>query len=127
MLGVKYRETIEMGDTFLSPAQIKDVIHNLRLTYRGDNYNLISKCGMNVILTARNCNDFSNEFCSIIVGKGIPSYINRCASVANWMSKKTTQLKGFIDKLEIKSPTLNSTSNPEAAVSSNQPKEITPN
>ena len=43
VLGVKYRETIEMGNTFLSPEQVKDVVHNLKVIYHGDNYNLISK------------------------------------------------------------------------------------
>ena len=115
-----------MGETFLSPAQIKDVIRNMRLTYRGDNYDLIAKCGRRAALTARNCNNFSNELCTIIVGKGLPAYINRCANVANWMSKKTNQFKGLVAKLEIKSPTLNSTSTPETAVCSENSAKETP-
>ena len=33
-----------------------------------------------------NCNHFSNDLCKIIVGKEIPSYVNRCAKVASWFS-----------------------------------------
>ena len=77
-------------------------------------------------ISCRNCNNFSNELCTIIVGKGIPAYINRCASVANWMSKKGTQLKGFIDKLEIKSPALKSASTSEVGVCSDNSVKATP-
>ena len=77
-------------------------------------------------ISCRNCNNFSNELCIIIVGKGIPAYINRCASVANWMSKKGTQLKGFIDKLEIKSPALKSASTSEVGVCSDNSVKETP-
>ena len=77
-------------------------------------------------VSCRNCNNFSNELCTIIVGKGIPAYINRCASVANWMSKKGTQLKGFIDKLEIKSPALKSASTSEVGVCSDNSVKETP-
>ena len=77
-------------------------------------------------ISCRNCNNFSNELCTIIVGKGIPAYINRCASVANWMSKKHNQLKGFVDKLEIKSPTIKSASTPEAGVCSDNSVKETP-
>lgn len=41
--GVRYRETITMGNTFLSPVQVKDVVHNLKVTYRGDNYHMLEQ------------------------------------------------------------------------------------
>ena len=40
VLGVTFRETLFMGNTYLSPKQIEDVISNLRVFFTGDNYHL---------------------------------------------------------------------------------------
>ena len=41
--GAEYRETIFMGTTYLSDKQIRDVIHDLKKTYTGDNYQMIQQ------------------------------------------------------------------------------------
>ncbi|KAK8791326.1 hypothetical protein WA171_002273 [Blastocystis sp. BT1] len=84
--GVRYRETITIGTTFLSPAQVKDVVRNLKVTYRGDNYHMLEQSSFVIELMYSNCNHFSNDLCKIIAGKEIPSYVNRCAKVASWFS-----------------------------------------
>ncbi|KAK8801053.1 hypothetical protein WA538_003897, partial [Blastocystis sp. DL] len=95
--GAEYRETIFMGTTYLSDKQIRDVIHDLKKTYTGDNYQMIQ----------HNCNNFSNDFCKILVGKEIPSYVNRCAAIANWVSGVASNVATLVDKLEIPTPQLN--------------------
>ena len=41
--GAQYRETIFMGITYLTDAQIRDVVQNLKQTYTGDNYQMIQQ------------------------------------------------------------------------------------
>ena len=70
----------------MSPAQVKDVVRNLKVTYRGDNYHMLEQSSFVIELMYSNCNHFSNDLCKIIAGKEIPSYVNRCAKVASWFS-----------------------------------------
>lgn len=41
--GVKYRETLLVGPTYLTPDEIQDVIKGLEKKFRGDTYNLINR------------------------------------------------------------------------------------
>ena len=43
VIGVKFRETIFMGNTYLSPMQIRDVISNLKVLFTGKNYNMLEQ------------------------------------------------------------------------------------
>ena len=92
IVGAVFRETICMGSTYLSPQQIRDVVHNLRLSFTDSNYNMVTQCVRVDSVMNSNCNHFSNEFCKIIVGKEIPSYINRCASIAGHFPSLTTSI-----------------------------------
>ena len=101
---MKFRETILIGSTYLSPEEIKEVISNMEKTFRGDNYNLTHQYLFLYLITYRNCNTFSNEFCKIIVGKEIPKHINRCASVANWFSGVGNRISHFVNDLDLNKP-----------------------
>jgi len=43
VIGVKYRETLLIGTTYLSPSQINDVISNLKVLFTGTNYNMLEQ------------------------------------------------------------------------------------
>ncbi|KNB43778.1 hypothetical protein JH06_2293 [Blastocystis sp. subtype 4] len=74
--GARFRESINMGMTYFSNAEIDRKIDNLRDIYRGDQYHVVLK----------NCNHFSNDLCIALLDTPIPSYINRCATIASWFS-----------------------------------------
>jgi len=68
----KLREQIDMG-TFVGALQDINVVIN-RLTddgFKGTQYDLVAK----------NCNAFSERFCVELVGKSIPGWVNRAASI----------------------------------------------
>ena len=43
IVGAVFRESLFMGLTYLSPQQICDVIHNLKLSFTDSNYDMISQ------------------------------------------------------------------------------------
>lgn len=100
IVGAVFRETICMGSTYLSPQQIRDVVHNLRLSFTDSNYNMVTQCVRVDSVMNSNCNHFSNEFCKIIVGKEIPSYINRCASIAGHFPSLANHIIDYINSPE---------------------------
>jgi len=71
----KYKKTEKVGTTLLTRTQIQTLISKMGSEYPNNTYNLI----------ARNCNHFSDDLCKrISKGKnGIPSWVNRSASMAN--------------------------------------------
>lgn len=70
-----YKKTEKVGTTLLTRTQIQTLIAKMGSEYPNNTYNLI----------ARNCNHFSDDLCKrISKGKnGIPSWVNRSASMAN--------------------------------------------
>ncbi len=65
---VQFFQTIEIGISPLTHAQIISKLDKLKERYPGNTYNLIS----------RNCNHFANDFCrEIMGGRGIPGWVNR--------------------------------------------------
>ncbi|XP_068683860.1 deubiquitinase DESI2-like [Montipora capricornis] len=70
----KFRETLAMGTTNLSPSEVEDLVKSMGLDYQGRSYHLIDK----------NCNHFTSEFCQALCNKPIPGWVNRLASVSSY-------------------------------------------
>lgn len=69
----RYRQTIFMGYTFLSPEEVAALLGDFIEEYPGDDYDLLR----------RNCCHFADEMC-IKLGVGhIPSWIYRFARIAS--------------------------------------------
>ncbi|KAI9678616.1 MAG: hypothetical protein M1817_005673 [Caeruleum heppii] len=58
-------EVIPMGETFLPEDVIAEYLVSLKAIYTPESYDL----------WVRNCNSFSNDFATFLVGKGIPQHI----------------------------------------------------
>jgi len=68
--GVTYYKEICMGST---DKNIAATIRGLRESYSRGSYDILTK----------NCNNFSEAFCKRLVGKSIPSWVNRLARTGN--------------------------------------------
>jgi len=68
-VGVKYRESVDIGDVVVSPQEMEVLVEELSAKYLGNTYHMLN----------RNCNHFSNELCERLTGISIPGYINRLA------------------------------------------------
>uniref|UniRef100_A0A0K0DYD1 DUF862 domain-containing protein n=1 Tax=Strongyloides stercoralis TaxID=6248 RepID=A0A0K0DYD1_STRER len=68
-----FKKCINMGTTKYDKITIYRIIEQLGKQFSGMNYHLLKK----------NCNNFSDEFCKKIVGKGIPKKYNRIARFFN--------------------------------------------
>ena len=69
--GFTFRKSILIGWTDMSPTQVKVLMEQLAVKYRGNAYNLISK----------NCNHFCNDACIKLTTNPIPNWINRLARI----------------------------------------------
>lgn len=74
--GAKFRESIELGIFEGDSAKIRSVISDLRNEFSPGAYNLITK----------NCNHFANALVYSLIGKQIPSYVNRLANLGSFFS-----------------------------------------
>ncbi|KAL3685788.1 hypothetical protein R1sor_003810 [Riccia sorocarpa] len=74
--GFTFRRSILMGTTGLSPQEIRNFIETVADDYNGNTYQLLVK----------NCNHFTNDVCSRLLGKGIPGWVNRLAGVGVFCS-----------------------------------------
>jgi len=72
--GVKFRESLDMGETSYSEQDVQSIVDSLAVKFPGNSYNLFSK----------NCNSFSDELCLKLVGQPIPTYVNRLAWWGSW-------------------------------------------
>lgn len=75
-VGVKFRESVVMGETTLPQRDIQDIIDELSSEFTGDSYHPIN----------RNCNTFSNELIQRILKKPIPGYVNRLANMGSYLA-----------------------------------------
>ena len=73
MPGARFRETVEMGSVATTTQAIGLAVAELAVRFAPGTYNVVSN----------NCNDFSDSFCRALLGKGIPSWINRAASLGS--------------------------------------------
>ncbi|CDU20706.1 PPPDE peptidase domain-containing protein, putative [Plasmodium yoelii] len=62
---IKPVEIIDMGETEVDKTFFHDYLDGIRPNFTADKYNLINW----------NCNNFTNEACNFLLGKGIPEYI----------------------------------------------------
>lgn len=69
--GFRFRKAILIGWTELGPQEVRKVMEELAVEYKGNAYNLITK----------NCNHFSNDACIRLTNNPIPSWVNRLARI----------------------------------------------
>ncbi|XP_039142688.1 deSI-like protein At4g17486 isoform X1 [Dioscorea cayenensis subsp. rotundata] len=83
--GFVYRRSITLGCISLSPSETHTFMEQLASDYHGDTYHLISK----------NCNHFTNDVSSKLIGKPIPGWVNRLArlgAMCNCLLPESLQL-----------------------------------
>ncbi|KAJ3681817.1 hypothetical protein LUZ60_014390 [Juncus effusus] len=71
--GFTFRRSMHLGTTDMSRAEFRTFLENLSESYHGDTYHLIVK----------NCNHFTNDVCTRLVGRGIPRWVNRLAKLGS--------------------------------------------
>ncbi|KAI3675219.1 hypothetical protein L1987_84805 [Smallanthus sonchifolius] len=71
--GFKFRESILMGTTKLTPNQVQRFIELQSNNYYGDTYHLFGK----------NCNHFCDDMCYKLTGNRIPKWVNRLARIGS--------------------------------------------
>ncbi|KAJ1258297.1 hypothetical protein BS78_10G064800 [Paspalum vaginatum] len=69
--GYTFRESVQVGATSLSRAEVRAVMADLAADFPGDAYNLVS----------RNCNHFCDAACRRLVRARIPRWVNRLAKI----------------------------------------------
>lgn len=69
--GFIFRKAILVGWTDLRAEEVRKIMEELALEYKGNAYNLITK----------NCNHFCNDACIRLSGNPIPSWVNRLARI----------------------------------------------
>jgi len=74
--GVKFRESVWMGSIEGGSSQLNGVIEKLRKEFKADNYNILT----------RNCNHFANALVYALLGRQIPPYVNRIATIGGMVS-----------------------------------------
>eukprot|EP00983_Pelagomonas_calceolata_P110164 1159639-Pelagomonas_calceolata.AAC.8 len=65
-LAVFFRESIYMGETNFSPAEVQQLVYKMGEAYRGNKYHLLQ----------RNCNNFASDLAYQLVGKPAPSWVS---------------------------------------------------
>uniref|UniRef100_A0A7S0HUY8 PPPDE domain-containing protein n=1 Tax=Hanusia phi TaxID=3032 RepID=A0A7S0HUY8_9CRYP len=73
MPNVVFKESVLVGYCERSRFEVEHLLRRLSASFLGDSYDIVR----------RNCNHFSNELSKILVGKSIPSYVNRPANVGH--------------------------------------------
>jgi len=69
------RETIDMGFHEGTLNDFTGTLNSLRSDFGPGTY----------ALTSRNCNRFAEALCRALVGRGLPSYVNRAAGYGRWL------------------------------------------
>ena len=71
--GCEMAESLSLGHTALAPDEIEDVVDALLPDFQPSSYNVLR----------RNCHHFSDELCFRLLGRRLPSWINRAARVGD--------------------------------------------
>ena len=79
-----FKQSIFLGYTYKTLKEVKRLISDLRSSnFSPDKYNVIT----------HNCNDFSDAFATLLIGHGIPEWVNRMAHLG-----KRIRLQRWIPK-----------------------------
>ena len=74
--GAVYRETLDMGRSPRTGAEVQRILDYLRLKYRANAYSLLEN----------NCITFADELCSLLTGQHLPPWLGRLASIGSALS-----------------------------------------
>ena len=74
--GATFRETLDMGTSPRSAAEIDRIFAFLRDKYRANTYSLLSN----------NCITFADELCHLLTGRHLPQWLNRLATIGSAFS-----------------------------------------
>lgn len=66
------RQSLVLGTTAFSAAEVEEAAAQMGADFRGDRYHLLQ----------RNCNHFADALARLLVGRGIPAWVNRLAVLA---------------------------------------------
>lgn len=69
---VVFRETVYMGDTDLTQAEVLALVQKMGSDFRGNRYHLLQ----------RNCNHFATDLCHTLVGKPAPYWVGTVVCVS---------------------------------------------
>lgn len=72
----KFREMIRMGTFNGTSSDVQRIIDDLKQDFLGPDYHIMNK----------NCNSFADAFVRKLIGKPLPSYINRMANIGSYFS-----------------------------------------
>lgn len=65
LIVVEFRESVIMGETSLSPQEVRQIVVAMGKSYKGNNYHLLQM----------NCNHFASDLCKQLVGRRAPSWV----------------------------------------------------
>lgn len=68
-----FRQSVHLGYTDFTEEEVKRIVTGLGMEFSGDKYHLMNK----------NCNHFSTALTQILVGKEIPTWVNRLAYMSS--------------------------------------------
>jgi len=83
----RYRESMVMGKTSLSPADVRELVEQLRAEWRGKDYDLL----------ARNCCHFSDAFCKSLGVGPIPAWLLHLAESGKQLIEGGEQAVSKVD------------------------------
>ena len=69
-------QRILLGKTKKTAPEIEQLVNEISQSFKGKDYHLL----------LNNCNHFSNTLATLLLGTGIPSYINRISQLGNCLS-----------------------------------------
>lgn len=70
--GARFRESIPVGTTTLSAAEVEELLKSMSREYLGNRYHLLY----------RNCNHFCEDLCARLTGRKPPTWVRRAAALA---------------------------------------------
>ena len=95
--GARFRESLAVGETSLTSAEVEELLKRLSREYLGDRYHLLY----------RNCNHFCEDLCAQLTGRRPPSWVRRSANAgsalpeahaaAHWQINRLAHVARFLN------------------------------